>query len=704
MPAPTRKYAFASIKVFEPAHGDPLCTDPGLGWYSILSKEWEAGTSSVDARGRSYLQSFPETGLIHRAFLIPQDTRLAQFTTTPATWEEERQSVGGRRVYKLTQYDHAETATSWSAATTYHRPLNAPVAFTVKLPDTPSTWDYTTYVPFFRIELNTEWGIEFVGDGTFLVRYVAGAWRAVQDLPTPPKSQGFADEQEMTLFVRVEEGQLGVSSDFGNSYTWYAPPGETVTLAAGAITFRGRGTGPTVGVHQLRLYTATFDSFTKLLERARASWTVSFAKSRSTAPLGTGGSVVFSDLGVPLAKQARYRITLTPGFQAGTPFTWYFGGSVRAVHYRIPPVVQTTGTTSTTPFDSRLIRAGITKPPDLDGGNASFTFAVDAFEPNDFEPYRWRRMEVWLGWRLSDDSLETYSSFVGYAEGFEAAWGGAELNKVLVTFHLHNGSARFKRSPWTPFLQLPLAGQTPNAAADEILAARGLNAAYRSWFVWGASGAISPGSAEDPNELTKPTELPWETLKRIMAERNQEVGVDDTGVIYTLPKDYVASTVTRTFSAGDATSAVWDTVRNLGYRVDWKEAGTAAFVYGTNEGGQLVFRYDVDSTAETDAGSSRFCPWTECRLRELSGTPDDGLVTGHCQSLAQETFQIKREGDLSLPLDPTLGRRDKIELVGFAGAGIPDNTQFVVTTLAHTWETRKGYTDLETQVGLRRLN
>jgi hypothetical protein len=393
---------------------------------------------------------------------------------------------------------------------------------------------------------------------------------------------------------------------------------------------------------------------------------------------------------------------MTPGSESGTPFTWYHSGAVRAVHYRVPPIVQTTGNDWSTPFDATLKSGKVVKPFELSGTNASFSFYANAFSANDFDGYRWRRMEIWLGWWLDDGTLQEYQAFVGYVQGWSSTWDG-QIGKVLVTFQLHNGSARLKRCPWTPFLQLPLSGQTPNAAALEILEAYGLNASYFAFHLAGELGASGPGSPEDPPELTSADETGWESLVRIQAERDLEVGIADDGTFLPVPRRLSTGTLARTVYAGEGAADVWEQVRRMTYTTDYSESGTGALVYGTDASGRMVFQYDVDNSALTDTGDPRFCAWPEVRQLSLSGTPDVGLVTGHCQSLAGDTFVVKREGSLTLPFDPTLSRRDELALVGFAAAGVPDGTHFVMTTLEHGWETAKGYLDLTTEVGLARV-
>jgi hypothetical protein len=707
MPDPTRDYAYASVRVSDPGHGDPICLDPGLGWYSLPAQDWQSGSASFNASGRRYLQADKTVGLICRAFLVPQNTRSSQFNFSGGLWEE-RQVSTGRNVYRLNQLDTANTVTSWAATSTWLRPKNAPVAVSLILPDTPADWDWDTYPPFIRIEISAEWGVEFTKEGTFLMRRVAGNWVAVHDLPSPPRSAGWADDQETWMYVRVERGQLGVSFDFGRSYEWYAPANETVTLAAGKLTVRGRGGAVTFGIHQLRFYAGSFDSYRKELERPRLAWSASFAKSIYDAPLGTGGGVAFTDLGNPVARQAQWRVTLTPGSTAGLPFTWYFSPAVYGVHYRVPPEVQVTGTDSTTPWDDTLSAVKITKPARLDGSTAEITFTASVFDVLSLVALRWRRCEVELGYVLSDDTTEPFTCFVGYVEEVEASWG-EDLSEIEVTVHLANASAIFRRDPWTPFTCLLLSGQTPNDAGDEILASRGRGTSYRSWHAAGASGLIALGNPDEPNELTRTGELPWETLSRIFQERSLELGVADDGVLYTAPQDYVAPTVSWEYRAAPEEGEtdppeVRQEFRRIRYRIDFKESATAALVYGTGPDGQLVFRYAYDPEAETNVASERFSPFRETRLKELPGSPDAGLVTGHCQALAGDAFLLKREIDLTVPLDVVRSRRERVAVYDCAGLGIPDGTECVLLTLSHSWRAGDGWTRMDTTAGLRRLD
>ncbi|MGV3723019.1 MAG: hypothetical protein ACO1SX_19135, partial [Actinomycetota bacterium] len=678
---------------------DPIVIDPGLIWYDVIGSDgFLAGLPEVNASGLPLTQYIEGVGLCSRAFMFPQDSRLSHGTDDGGSWEE-REIATGRAAYRMNQTDSANSLTSWSwTFNSQAHPANPQFAFSLILPDTPTDWDFDTYPPFVRVEVGESYGVEFNKDGTSLVRYLADAWRWVADLPTPPRGAGFTDGEEIWLWFRVLEGQVAVSFDYGRSYALYSPPGEAVVIPAGHVVLRGRGGCVTGGLHQLKTFEGDWDSPGKNLERLRITATETFEGSRYS------GSVAFTDLGNPLARQAQYRATLSPVPISGTLWDWYSSPVLRAVQVRIAPTVQTIGSDYTTPFDDDLVSIRISKPVALSGTTATVVFHVPAHEENSLEGYRWRKVELITGYHLSDGTDEVYTSLVGYVEEWSAEWSD-ELELWTVTWKIANASARFRRNPWGPFRQVCLAGQTPNAAADEILYWHGLNSSYRDWHAAGSGGVIDPGAPESPCELTNPTELPWETLERIFAERFLEVGVADDGTFFTLPKDYAGGSVTMTYHGGDPDGG--DDERNrpsrISRRTDYKESFTAALVYGVDANGQFVFATAYDSEAETNVASARFSQWRECVLKEIPGTPHGAYLVGHCQALAQERFPLHAEADLVVPVDPRRSRRERVALYGYGGGDIPDGTEFVILTLEHTWEAGKGLTALSTQAGLRRI-
>lgn len=696
---PTRDLPYASVRVYNPGHGDPILIDPGLAWYDVISPEgWRAGTPEVNASGYPLTEFIDGIGVVPRAFMVPQDSRYSDGAANGGAWEE-RQIATGRNTYRLNQIDTADTVTSWSwTFTSQDHPADPGFAFSLILPDTPPNWDFDTYPPFIRVEVGESWGVQFAKDGTFLMRFVSGAWRWVSDLPSPGRAVGYADADEVWLWFRVIRGKICISFDFGRSYALYCPEGETVTIPAGEVVLRGRGGAVTGGLHQLRTYEGDWESSLKYLERIRVGAVETFAGSRYD------GSVAFTDLGDSLAQIAQYGVTFTPVAITGTLWDWYTSPALYAAQVRIAPVTQTIGSTYTTPWDEELWSVHISKPVRLDGSTATIVFRVPAFEANSLEGFRWRKVEIITGYHLSDDTDEVYTSFVGYLEEWSAEWSD-EFELWTVTWKVANASARFRRNPWGPFRQVVLAGQTPNAAADEVLYWHGLNSTYRDWHIWGSIGVIDNGAPESPCELANPTELPWETMERIFSERFLELGVADDGTLFTLPRDNAPASVTNEYHGGDPDGGTDERNRpsRISRRTDYKESYTAALVYATDERGQFVFATAYDSTAETDVTSERFSQWRECVLKEIPGTPSAAYLVGHCQALAQERFPIHAEADVVVPVDPRRSRRERVALYGYEGGDISDGEEFVILTLDHGWEAEKGLTALSTTAGLRRI-
>lgn len=703
MPA-TRDFPFASVRVYDVGHGDPVVTDRGLGWYDVLAESFESGDSEVNANGLPLLEVIDGVGLCCKAFPVAKDTRLTHGTASGGSWEEERHSSGGDRAYRVTQYDSAATATAWSwTNNSQAHPADPQLAFSLLLPDTPSDWDFAAYPPFIRVELGASYGVQFGKDGTFLMRYISGAWQAVKSLPTPSRSSGYTDAEEVWCYVRVLRGLVCVSFDFGQSYTTYAPTGEAATIPSGKVILRGRGGAVTFGLHQLICYEADYDSQLRQLERPRASATTTFTGSRYDL---NGGTVTFTDLGVPLSSVAQYRATLAPVAVTGTNWNWYQTPVLYATQYRIARVIQNIGTNYTTPIDDALVSIRISKPRALDGSTCTIVFEVNAFDANTLDGYKYRRVDVITGYRLSDGNTEEYASGTFYITEISAEWGaGEDFSKIKVTWTCVNLSGLLKQDGWTVLRQYALGGQTPNAAGDEILYHHGLNSSYRSWHAYGAAGLIPYGAAENPVELTNADEYPWETLVRIFEERYLEVGIDDSNVAFTLPLNYVSATVDDTLRATPVSATdERNQIERLAYRIDYRETADSAIVYATGENGQLVLSATYDADAQSDTASARFSPWRRTVQKRLDGTPNAAYALGHLQSLAQQTFQLPREADFSIPIDPRRSRRERLALYGFAGLGIPDATEFVLLTLEHVWERQQGLTSLKTTGGLARLD
>src|SRR5687768_14964604 len=92
----------ASIDVYAPLTGDPVCIDHGYGMYDIVEKSYKRAVFDFGATGRPKLDVKEGIGLILRPRPAFKDTRKTDYDMTPAaSWDEWRPTTGGARVYRI---------------------------------------------------------------------------------------------------------------------------------------------------------------------------------------------------------------------------------------------------------------------------------------------------------------------------------------------------------------------------------------------------------------------------------------------------------------------------------------------------------------------------------------------------------------------------------------------------------------------------
>ncbi|HEU4752952.1 MAG TPA: hypothetical protein VFU47_07565 [Armatimonadota bacterium] len=697
----TRKEPLISVRLYDEAQGDPVVTDHGYAWYDVLQQSFPFGSVSLSG-GEPTLERLEGIGLVHRPKLNLQDTRKSQFTFHSAgDWEEEQPETGIRK-YRLFQTNSTANL-QWFAKSTYTLPANPHCAFSFVFSDTPGDHDSTTYPPYVRIELGesggqAQWGIEFSkSQGARLVRWLLGAWQPVMDLEQPQAAAN-GDLSEVLVLLRCYRGQVGISTDAGRHYRWFAAPdGSAVSIASSAFTVRGQGGILVFGLHQLQYVAGTFTSSTRNTFTSRPG-AIPVLTARYDAP---GGSVAIADASTPASGLARYQATLTPRAIAGTPFTFYDGPSLYSVTFRYPVV--TTGATGayTTPWDGRICSARITKGRAMADGGATLEVHWPAGEAFD-EKLRWRKVRILLGWRYEDSSEQWWTAFTGYIRRPLLKSGG--YGETLLVLELENLAVRLRRPEWTPLDVLPLGGVALGTAADYILYTEGMDASYRAWHAL-ATLPLSAGYPEEPFELIRPQERKWETLVRLFGYAGLEVGVTDSGAFFSLPYNYVSAvTHTKQVRQGDRTEGLL----RLDSGIDYGESATAALVYGTAVNGAALLGWGVDEWAESplQIAAGRFAPWREVVQEEIRDRCDPGMLAARVQALATEYFPLQQVPDVEMFVDLDVGRRDRMILQGGAEWGLPDGTECVVLTLEHRYHVNRdtGEYDLTTRAGLLRIS
>lgn len=705
----TRESPLVSVRVFDVGHGTSTALDYGLGWYDALNGSWQHGRSDRTAAGVGKLQYIPDIGLVCRAFVVPKDTRLSHWThattlndvATASTWEEVRPLGGVYRTYRLVQYD-TSAGIKGGLASQFSLPANAEVAVSLTLDDSPPDWG-TSVEPQVRIAFGGgAWAVRIAKAGTMLERAVGGIWVHADDLPSPARGAGYADLDEIWLYVRPLRGKLAFSFDFGATYHVYAlPDGSAISVPAGQVAVATQGGRVGFGLHQLQMVAGTFTSSARDTLKVRGAVTATVT-GRYDA---NGGTVAFTDAGSGPARRAQYAALLTPGTVSAVPFAVYRSPALYAVTYRLPQVLTQYGDDYTTPWDDALLGVDIDKPVELDAAVATLRLHQDAWELFDLEDesLRFRLVQIILGYHLSDETTEEYIAFTGFVRTVDLEWSD-EWGATVVTVALDNGSARLKRGSWTPLDLIPFGGMTPNAAANTLLTLRGIDPALAEWHPVGALRALDPGSPEEPFELMRAQELPWETLKRLLGYENLEPVPFDDGTFGSVVKDYVEPEVSWTYRATpESMTDVRELLRRVRHRIDYSESATAVLVYAEGSDGSLLMLGTGDAAAETDLTSARYMLWRDTVVEQVSGGADVGTLAGRLEALARQYLPLKYQGELEAPIHVGLTRRMRIAVYGCAGVGIPDGTEFALMTLHHSARVNEGLTELSTQAGFRRL-
>jgi len=691
----------ASVRLYDKGEGDPIVTDHGFVWYDILAHTHPLGTANRDASGITTLEYLDGSGLVCRPQLIPKDTRLTHYLRSGGTWEERRPTVGTPRKYRLVQAD-ASPNLQWSITSIFSLPQNPQVGFGLVFIDSPADHNFDAYPPFVRIELAGSWALEFSKfAGSRLLRNAgaSGAWEAVQDLPSFGGG-GTSDFDEKLILLRCLRGKIGVSLDFGKSYTWFgSADGSPVTIPAGKLTVRGQGGMVVFGLHQLKYVSGTYTSPPKRTYAARAFATPSIGGRYST-PNST--SVLFADNSDGPAGVAGYQLTLRPDTSPGTPFAFYSTPEVYAVRFAYAVTRTVPALTYTTPWDDAILSVDIEKELDLSTSSATIHVRRDAALQFTGD-YRWRKVAIVLGHQLEDGTEEGVVAFTGHIreiKPYQDEYGRASLQITC-----ENVSIRPRRQTWDAFTG-PLGGQTVNQALDAVLDSMGLTTAYRSWHAAGDRVILPAGSPEDPTLWPKAGEAKWDTLQLLAAYAGLEIAVTDTGSFSTGPVDYVDPVVSWEWEADPAAAGASQNgqaaIHRISFSFDSGESYTGVVVEGEDEAGNALWAYGIDTTAELDPSSSRFSPWRELMRDQADGTVSLGILQQRAITRYLQHVPLKFEPEIEVPVNLNVLRRNRIRILDTT-AGITNADQFVVLTLRHHYEADPSFSRLTTTAGGRRL-
>ncbi|MBM3457190.1 MAG: hypothetical protein FJX77_01455 [Armatimonadetes bacterium] len=692
-----------SIRRYGKGHRDPVLDGREFAFVDIVAQTWRLGSSSRNAAGESLLEYQDGIAIVCRPTLVYKDTRTTHYTTSGGTWEEARPGVGPARVYRLRQISTAADL-AWAATSIYWLPPNPEVAVSLQILATPIDHDSVTYPPYVRLEFGgrpAQWAAEWSDIyGGRLLQWVAGAWRAVRDLPDLGQEQS---SLESLVLLRCLRGRIGISTDRGRSYAWWGDDETPISVASGPLTVRGTGHALGFGLQQLFMAAGVWTP------PARATFTsVVFASpvltSRHSA--GGGSSVVLADASAPLLGQAAYTATLTPGSSTGVGMPWavYKSPELYAVTFRYP-VHRILGSGAgwyDTPWDGEVYSVDIRKPYELAESSADLDIMLDPDAAFDWDSGRWPAVQVHVGWTYPAGGSITWPVYTGYAETVSAS---TEVHRDgHLRLRLHNPAIRFREAEYSELDRYPYGGFTVNQALDLILNSEGLQASDRVWHIIGDYITLPLGAPEEPAWWPARGDAKWDWMVSIAESVGLELGVLDDGRFVTVPAGYVEPVVGAQWEAAPA-SDLGAAVLEVEQTLDSRESATCVLVYGEDAAGRALMAFAVDTGAETSPFSPRFSPWRRTVQEQARGTSTLGRLVGQAQALARRWFGNKYDTTLRVPLTPTLARRMQATITGESGVGITSWHRWAVLSIdSHLEHDPSFAVRSRTDVGLRRLN
>lgn len=675
----TRKSAYAKVELWDPGQGDPVISDFGAAWTDNISETFQSGTVEY-ANGHPRLQYINDLGLTHRAFLNPKDTRKVNYTTS-STWDEVL-PIGGRyRAYRLRQYS-ANADVLFSFTSIFSLPTNPQFAVSFIIPDTPEGWDLINKEPYVKFTFGQNYHLFIRRSNIFLFRGEV----LLGEIPNP-WTENF---DEFFFYIRCADGKLFISTDFGRTYSVFTI---NENIPASQIALLGQGGMMSFGLHELRL----FDSW-----YANAPRYTGFSRVADLIITGIyHGNVVFSDIS-PDTTHARYQVLLQKSTDTQTqPIITERPTIVYFVTFRYPVVKVLTGAAPTEQWAGKVLSVEINHPLEFDGSSCNFSIYKRISEDWSGN-YRWRKVRVLTGYKLSDDTLEEFTSFVGYISDITIQ--KTDFGYETVNFTVENPSIRFKRTEWTPLHMVSLGGITVNNAADFILGTEGLDVGYRTWDIWGDLKVLPVGKLTQPFEVTKPREKKWETLKRIFGYFGLDLMTTNDGKFKTISRNQISQTVDKkVYIKYEPTQNALDHIGEISSSTHYGEFATSVLTYGESDKGQFIYAWSTDAGAELDLNNPRFSPWRELIQEEISGFSDPNVIIAKNNALSYAHIIPKTDIEFSFTVDVALERTQRIAVYGGTSIGIADGEHHQVLSVSHSFQNREALTELISVVNTRKI-
>ncbi len=290
----------------------------------------------------------------------------------------------------------------------------------------------------------------------------------------------------------------------------------------------------------------------------------------------------------------------------GAPYQFWRSPSMLAVKFEYPTLVNSGSGTYTNLTDSAMVDSiGVNVPRELDGATADVYIHLD-HTPFAGE-YRWRYVEIELGYRYSDGSWALWDAFAGYI--MTANVDERTGNRVGLSFDLIDASWAAKDAEvdesWGPLDGLGL-----NTALTYAGGKAGIPATRMSWHA--TDLALAQGPADDPI-WWRSGELPvgmkiWDAMTRMANACGMALFVRPSGDWATLPRTY-SSPVTHPYDNTGAGAGAADRtllVVELDSAAEMLDVVTAIMAVGRDAYGRQVAAHKIDFDRERDPAHAPF--------------------------------------------------------------------------------------------------
>jgi hypothetical protein len=702
----------ASVRLFNKG-ADGYASDRGFWVRDILSQSWpQARSGTTTGPDGSLLPTtrlLEEVGVVVPNFeLVPQDTTLSHWTggsTDPelpnGDWEDSSAQFPHRSAFLYQIFPNPDH--NYWLDGDFDLPEDPWFAFSLGKEGIDYRSD-AAVEPYINVVWgNDTWSIKFRSSGPpQLFKADGGDWHWRTDLRSAPRVSwsmwGGEDRYDVvTCIVLHVRDSIMISFDQGDTWdAWTEPAG--ASAEQGIARVEGTGQSMQWWWHQVRPLVpgieaadphSSFESMLHPIFEDRIIAPTYVVDEDYHKFLRENTEVDVTNVSTAEDNTSAYEVEFTCSEidMVGSPFTVYGFPAIAGVDFYWPIVLvppAPAGYVDLT-WTPGVVGLSVEQPDDLTA-NSAVVRSLLRPDTTFVGEYRWRYVEIDIGFRYTDNSYVLWPVFAGYVEETETRqdpswWHGHHLNMRLV-----DATWRFKSSEVDEGFQ-PQDGATANAAILYCANKCG-HPSSRVDLVANTVTLTDGGAADNPlwhwagdNAQLRLGMSMWDVMAMIADFAGVELFVGGDGVLYSRPRNIVLPAV-HTFDGSDAAN-LDDAIQEVEYSASVRDQGTAAIVRGEDLLGRGVAAYAIDFARERIPATTPFVSWRMTRRidgREFVELPE-------CVRVANIQYAQMHESSYTLGFEthgnPEVDRREQAQILNVA-VGTVVNDRFQVNQVSHS--------------------